>query len=182
MKTNSNSIAFAFCLSFLRKLLSFTEGSIADWKLLSMKKYVARCRSLCLRKVLQSFCTGLIGGCVWERTRRSWGTSLKEILHSGYVFLGHWGCYQHLCDLFLLPLGAWEDIRDHQNSAAGTDSSGHPRGWLCHRKGRVPSARAMHSGGLCVLQICLGAASSFLTEQMGAAGKRRGTLQFVRDL
>lgn len=83
---------------------------------------------------------------MWETTRRNRGTSVKAILHSGYVFLAHWGCCQHPCDLVLLP-PAWEDIRDHHDSAAGTDSSGHPRGWLCHRKGRVPSARAMHGGG-----------------------------------
>lgn len=119
---------------------------------------------------------------MWETTSRNRGAFVKAILHSGYIFLACWGCYQHPYDLVLLPLGAWEDIRDHPNSAAGTDSSGHPRGWLCHRKGRVPSVHAMHDGGLCMVQICLGAASSFPTEQMGAAGERRRTLQFVRDL
>lgn len=119
---------------------------------------------------------------MWETTRRNRGTSVKAILHSGYVFLAHWGCCQHPCDLVLLPLGAWEDIRDHHDSAAGTDSSGHPRGWLCHQKGRVPSAHAMHGGGLCMVQLCLGAVSSFPAEQMGAAGERRGALQLVTDL
>lgn len=31
-------------------------------------------------------------------------------------------------------------------------------------------------GGLCMVQLCLGAASSFPAEQMGAAGERRGAL------
>lgn len=91
-----------------------------------------------MRRFLQSFCTDLTGRCVWETTCRSQSASVKAILHPGYIFLALWGCYQHPCDLLLFTLGVWEDIRDHQSSAAGTDSSGHPRGWLKRRGAKCP--------------------------------------------
>lgn len=109
----------------------------------------------------------------WGRQLRNQGASGEAILHSAYVFMANWGCYQHPCDLLASPLDAWEDIRDHHGSATGTASSGHLGGWLCHQKGRVPSAHAVHGGGLYMVQLHLGAASSFPMEQMGAAGEKK---------
>lgn len=35
----------------------------------------------------------------------------EAILHSGYVFVANWGCYQHLHDLLPSPLATWGDVR-----------------------------------------------------------------------
>lgn len=108
-----------------------------------------------------------------ETAHRNQGASGEAILHSAYVFMANWGCYQHPCDLLPSPLDAWEDIRDHHGCATGTASSGHLGGRLCHQKGRVPSPHAVHGGGLYMVQLHLGAASSFPMEQMGAAGEKK---------
>ena len=61
-----------------------------------------------------------------ETTHRNQGASGEAILHSGYVFMANWGCYQHPRNPLPSPLDAWEDIRDHHSCATGTASSGHP--------------------------------------------------------